>query len=161
MRECIWIKVPFCQRNNNNKKEKKRENLKPEGISAEARKKETLRERTSSNALGYCHFFLLPTEMADFETLIDMTLKVKTEENFEIKREVENFDDEETQRDIALLEENLDSGISPFWFHEFFFQYTYVNFDSTSFVFQILMTMTMMNLMNPKPITKQNIWRKK
>ena len=59
--------------------------------------------------------------MADFETLIDMTLKVKTEENFEIKREVENFDDEETQRDIALLEENLDSGISPFWFHEFFF----------------------------------------
>ena len=58
--------------------------------------------------------------MADFETLIDMTLKVKTEENFEIKREVENFDDEETQRDIALLEENLDSGISPFWFHEFF-----------------------------------------
>ena len=55
--------------------------------------------------------------MADFETLIDMTLKVKTEENFEIKREVENFDDEETQRDIALLEENLDSGISPFWFH--------------------------------------------
>merc|ERR1712018_131522 len=70
---------------------------------------ETLRERTSSNALGYFHFFLLPTEMADFETLIDMTLKVKTEENFEIKREVENFDDEETQRDIALLEENLDS----------------------------------------------------
>ena len=119
MRECIWIKVPFCQRNNNNKK-KKRENLKPEGISAEARKKETLRERISSNALGYFHFFLLPTEMADFETLIDMTLKVKTEENFEIKREVENFDDEETQRDIALLEENLDSGISPFWFHEFF-----------------------------------------
>ena len=86
----------------------------------QARKEETLRERTSSNALGYFHFFLLPTEMADFETLIDMTLKVKTEENFEIKREVENFDDEETQRDIALLEENLDSGISPFWFHEFF-----------------------------------------
>merc|ERR1712062_635750 len=85
------------------------QNLKPEGISAEARKKETLRERISSNALGCFHFFLLPTEMADFETLIDMTLKVKTEENFEIKREVENFDDEETQRDIALLEENLDS----------------------------------------------------
>ena len=127
----------------------------------QARKKETLRERTSSNALGYFHFFLLPTEMADFETLIDMTLKVKTEENFEIKREVENFDDEETQRDIALLEENLDSGISPFWFHEFFFFNIYDSFDSTIFVFQILMTMTMMNLMYPKPITKQKIWRKK
>ena len=47
--------------------------------------------------------------MADFETLIDMTLKVKQEENFEIKSEVDensdDFADEETQRDIALLDE--------------------------------------------------------
>ena len=71
--------------------------------------------------------------MADFETLIDMTLKVKTEENFEIKREVENFDDEEIQRDIALLEENLDSGITPFWFHEFFFSIGYGLYSGLSF----------------------------
>ena len=45
--------------------------------------------------------------MADFESLIDMTLKEKKLESFEIKREVENSDDldEQTQHDIALLEE--------------------------------------------------------
>ena len=54
-------------------------------------------------------FFPPSTKMADFETLIDMTLKVKQEEDFEIKSEVENSDDfdEEIQRDIALLEDTL------------------------------------------------------
>ena len=51
--------------------------------------------------------------MADFESLIDMSLKVKTEEEtFEIKREVEDFSedfvDEQTQHDLALLEETPD-----------------------------------------------------